>query len=219
MKQKRFLGRKWVYFYFLFLFVISMRIGIQSDTVTVWLINWFSDQSFVFLSVSAFLFGVAFLSGEWSWARWIRFPNQRAIILFQLKELYQWALISVGILFLYVVVGGVGLYGLFPEQIGNLFSIAFRYILAFLIMANFSVIFQFSPRKIWRYSPTVAVFCIVLLDVLLISPCFYKITGAFVYLIFSWVGYDGFLGPLVMGGIWLLLLLYLLKISSKRDIL
>ncbi|WP_454939541.1 hypothetical protein [Evtepia sp.] len=183
-----------------------------------WYTNWFSSRSYAFFLTTIFLLGAVFLLLPWNWARFVRLPSRRAILLGQAKELYRWAAITVGLWFLFAVGGGVALYGA-PPAAATLFRIGVSYLLSCFLMANLVLIFRASSHKALRYAPGLVVFLLVLVDVEILSPELRMGLGWKIYLVFSWILYEGVLGVVVLAGLWLVTLGYLLAISRKRDIL
>lgn len=204
--------------YFLLLLGMGILLGRFSASASHWYTNWFSGRSYAFLLTGAFLLGAVFLGQAWNWARFVRLPSRRAILLGQAKELYRWAAITVGLWFLFAVGGGVALYGA-PPAAATLFRIGASYLLSCFLMANLLLIFRASSHKALRYAPGLVVFLLVLVDVEILSPELRMGLGWKIYLVFSWILYEGILGVVVLAGLWLVTLGYLLAISRKRDIL
>ena len=126
--------------------------------------------------------------------------------------------IAVGMWFLFAVGGGVALYGA-PPAAATLFRIGASYLLSGFLMANLLLIFRASSHKALRYAPGLVVFLLVLVDVEILSPELRMGLGWKIYLVFSWILYEGILGVVVLAGLWLATLWYLLTVSRKRDIL
>lgn len=210
--------QKIIELYALLLLGLGFLIGTYSEAMPHWYTNWFSNRSYAFILTMIFLLGAAFLLLPWNWARFVRLPSRRAILLGQAKELYRWAAITVGLWFLFAVGGGVALYGT-PPAAATLFRIGASYLLSCFLMANLLLIFRASSRKALRYAPGLVVFLLVLVDVEILSPELRMGLGWKIYLVFSWILYEGVLGVVVLAGLWLVTLGYLLAISRKRDIL
>ena len=134
MNRKTSVQRGMVGAYALLLLGMGVIIAGFSEEMSSWYGNWFSDRSYVFFLVTAFLLGAAFLLQPWNWARFVRLPSRRAILLGQAKELYRWATIAVGMWFLFAVGGGVALYGT-PPAAATLFRIGASYLLSGFLMA------------------------------------------------------------------------------------
>lgn len=206
--------------YIVYILLITGWIGMQkNESVGLWCSNWFLDKSFVFLFSTVFLLGVTLFMGEWNWMQNVRFRSRKRILLPQLILLYGWAFLAVSVIFVCVIVGGLWLYGGFSGLENNLLIQCIQDLLAFLLMANLSVIFQQSQGRLGSRSPQALVFLVVAVDILLLHPRLPKIAGVKLYFIFSWVTYDGWLGAWVLGGLCLLSLWYLAVVSSKKDIL
>ena len=217
MNRKTSVQRGMVGAYALLLLGMGVIIAGFSEEMSSWYGNWFSDRSYVFFLVTAFLLGAAFLLQPWNWARFVRLPSRRAILLGQAKELYRWATIAAGMWFLFAVGGGVALYGT-PPAAATLFRIGASYLLSGFLMANLLLIFRASSHKALRYAPSLVVFLLVLVDVQILSPELRMGLGWKIYLVFSWILYEGILGVVVLAGLWLATLWYLLTVSRKRDI-
>lgn len=218
MAQQQKTLQKIVALYALLLLGLGFLIGTYSDAMPQWYANWFSSRSYAFFLTTIFLLGAVFLLLPWNWARFVRLPSRRAILLGQAKELYRWAAITVGLWFLFAVGGGVALYGA-PPAAATLFRIGVSYLLSCFLMANLVLIFRASSHKALRYAPGLVVFLLVLVDVEILSPELRMGLGWKIYLVFSWILYEGVLGVVVLAGLWLVTLGYLLAISRKRDIL
>ena len=98
MAQQQKTLQKIVTLYALLLLGLGFLIGTYSDAMPQWYTNWFSSRSYAFFLTTIFLLGAVFLLLPWNWARFVRLPSRRAILLGQAKELYRWAAITVGLM-------------------------------------------------------------------------------------------------------------------------
>lgn len=205
----------------LVVFIFTMIIFVSSSpNQSSWFGNIFSANVYIYQLIAVFLFGVHFIDQHFSTSLIIRMENREKAGFEQVGFKYVFAFVYLNIWFVLIVFLTIYLFSApFIYEISDILNRYIHYLLGFMIIINLSEIFKKSEISALKFSPIPLAYLILIVEVLVIVPFIIHLNIPHVMLVFGWIFNKGIISFVVLIAIFAASLFYLLRYSTKNDMI
>lgn len=183
-------------------------------------INLFSDRMLVFLLIPMYMFAISVIENSISYLVTVRIGNRVVGMLERLKRCYLLTVVFWGIWFSAALVLSVLIFHTSPEfSLVDYWCKFIKYVLGSLLISHVLIVFRSSNHRGVSENAFIFVYMLFSLELMVLVPEIKIQTPLELLFFFSWMVYGENLSFFVLFFYNILLLGYIFKISTRKDII
>lgn len=197
-----------------------LLLAILSTNESIWFANVFLDKVYVFELVPLYLIGIAYINRQMTIPTIIRIGKRRKALSISLSWKWGFAFAYLCIWFIFVnLITSIKFVYIYQKSVFDIIIIFFRYFLGLIMISIIAEIFSRSQNKHLAGNSYFYTNLILALEVLAIVPEIRTNTHFKPSFVFSWIFSEDIWGFVALMTIITMLLVYLFKVSSQKDML
>lgn len=200
--------------------IILLVLTVMYKNEADWFANVFHDKVYVFQLATLYMAGIIYLDRYLTTPVLTRMESRKKTVFVTLGIKCGFAFIYLCIFFsLICIIASVKFTYIHEKTAVEIFYIFIRYFMGLTLLAVFAEIIRRSEIKLFSGNAHLCTILIMALEVIVIVPEICKNTPFKPHFIFSWVFYDEISGYIALFTILVFALIYLFKVSIRKDIL
>lgn len=202
-----------------FIFSMAFFVNSSSDQLS-WFGRVFSDSFYIFQLAAIFIFGIVLIDQHYSVSIIIRIGSREKATFEQLIFKYTFAFIYLNVWFMLIVLLTTLMFEApYIYDISAILNRYIHYLLGLLILTNLAEIFKRSSFRALRFSPITLSYLIMLVEVCVIVPLIISLNIRHISFVYGWVFNENVISYIALFITFVVSLYYLIRFSSKKDIL
>ena len=217
IKRKIILPFSIIIIYFLILLTFSFLLVDEQST---WFVDVLNDKLYVFKLAPLYLFFISYIDRCMTTPKIIRIGNRTNSLLDSLIAKIIFTFVYFFLWFEFVIIFSLIKYSnIYERTSGDILNLFVKFFLGYILLNILAEIFRKSENKYISKLSYFIAFIILVIELMVIKRHIEIHTTLKLNFLFSWIFYDSIWSYLALGIIITLLLIYLFKVSVKKDIL